>query len=264
MPITAALTASVALLLTAAAVPADARGGGSVPADPAPAGAQRPYEAEVAGPRNLDRLDVSVTRQPGTRHGVTVDFDRRSRTAEGITPAGARRFVFLFDPSVSFNLSAFPTCAASVLRAGGPQACPAGAQVGGGASTNLQGVETPVYLLNTRFDNGEFGLLVSIPSTGVVLEQTLEKVSGPYRGDYRYAFDEIILPTATPPQNRAGTSRFQLSFGATREVTGPGGRTRSVSLVESRASSYRPLEFGLWSQFVTGQTILPTDTARIS
>jgi hypothetical protein len=98
----------------------------------------------------------------------------------------------------------------------------------------------------------------------VLLEQTLDRAALPYREDYRLVLDEIVPPTSTPPQERADTSRFQLSFGATRTVTDHAGRQRVVSLVESRASGRDELKFGLWSHFVTGQTVVPTDTARVS
>ncbi|TCO50114.1 hypothetical protein EV646_102187 [Kribbella antiqua] len=105
----------------------------------------------------------------------------------GTTPAAARRFVFLWDPSISLNNKDFPTCASSVVRAQGPAACPAESHVGGGTSTNLQGETTPVYLLNTRYANGAYGLIVSIPAAGVVLDQTLEKAAAPYRHTYKLA-----------------------------------------------------------------------------
>lgn len=228
--------------------------------DPAPSGAQRPYEPDVTGPKNIDRLDVTVTRNDASSgKGVTVAYDRHSRTAEGVTPAAARRFVFLFDKSITLNNKAFPTCASAVIRDQGPAACPAGSHVGGGTSTNLQGQTTPVYLLNTKYANGDYGLIVSIPATGVLLEQTLEKASTPYRPRYRLAIDEIIPVSSTPPEQRAGTSRFQLSFGATRTLG-----TKTVSLVESTASNHRRLNFALWSHFVTNQTVLPTDNPTIT
>jgi len=233
--------------------------------DPAPYGQQRPYEPDVAGPKNLDRLDVTVTRNDASSgKGVTVAYDRHSRTAEGVTPAAARRFVFLFDKSISLNNKDFPTCASAVVREQGPDACPADSQVGGGTSTNLQGQTTPVYLLNTQYANGDYGLIVSIPAAGVLLEQTLEQAATPYRPAYKLAIDEIIPVSSTPPQQRAGTSRFELSFGATRTITNPDGTTRTVSLVESTAPAHGRLNFSLWSHFVTGQTVLPTDNPTIT
>jgi hypothetical protein len=208
---------------------------------------------------------VTVTRNDASSgKGVTVAYDRHSRTADGTTPAAARRFVFLFDKSLSLNNKDFPTCASEVIRKQGPIACPVGSHVGGGTSTNLQGQTTPVYLLNTRYANGDYGLIVSIPAAGVLLEQTLERAAAPYRPTYKLAIDEIIPVSSTPPQQRAGTSRFQLSFGATRTITSTDGKPRTVSLVDSTTHPQRPLNFALWSHFTTGQSVLPTDKTTIT
>ncbi|MEJ1111503.1 MULTISPECIES: hypothetical protein [unclassified Kribbella] len=87
---------------------------------------------------------MTVTRNNASSgKGVAVAYDRHSRTAERTTPAAARRFVFLFDRSISLNNKDFPTCATEVVRQQGPAACPAGSHVGGGTSTNLQGQTTP-------------------------------------------------------------------------------------------------------------------------
>ncbi|MBA2805967.1 hypothetical protein E0500_000385 [Streptomyces sp. KM273126] len=54
-----------------------------------------------------------------------------------------------------------------------------------------------------------------------------------------------------------GTRRFELTWGATRR-TGDG---RSVSFAETAARPGAELGIGLWSEFVTGQTVLPETTA---
>ncbi|WP_207943360.1 hypothetical protein [Actinomadura sp. KC345] len=61
-----------------------------------------------------------------------------------------------------------------------------------------------------------------------------------------------------PPEQRAGTARFELSFGATRVADG-----RAVGFAETTAPAGAELRFGLWSEFVTGQIALPTDTALL-
>jgi hypothetical protein len=247
--------AAAALAGTAALTPLAQAASAAPPPDPAPGGPQRPYEPDVEGTDNVDTLDVTATSGPG--RSVTVDFDRRSRAAEGTAPAGARRFVFLFDSSVSFRPEAFPTCARSVVEADGVAACPPGSRVGEGLGNWPDGSEHEVAVVNTRVD-GEPGVLVVIPGLGSILEQTFERVVDPYRGDYRWAADEIVPPSPVPPGERAGTTRFQLSFGATREVRGS-----TVGFVETSAQPGDELRFGLWSEFVTGQVVLPTDTARL-
>ncbi|AKH81254.1 hypothetical protein AA958_02655 [Streptomyces sp. CNQ-509] len=245
----AVLAGAVALTpLAQAAAPAAAP-------DPAPGGPQRPYEPDVEGTDNIDTLDVTATRGPG--RSVTVAFDRRSRAAEGTTPVAARRFVFLFDSSVSLRPESFPTCARAVVEAGGVAACPPGSLVGEGLGTWPDGSEHEVTVVNTRVD-GTPGVLVVIPGAGSILEQTFERVADPYRGDYRWAADEILPPSPVPPGERVGTTRFQLSFGATREDRG-----RTVGFVETTARPGDELRFGLWSEFVTGQVVLPTATVRL-
>ncbi|MEU6799021.1 hypothetical protein ABZ907_45635 [Nonomuraea wenchangensis] len=234
---------------------APAASASAAPSDPAPGGPQRPYEPDVEGTKNLDSLSVTATR--GAGRSVTIAFDRRSRAETGQVPAGARRFVFLFDRSVSFNPGAFPTCARAVIEQRGVEACPEGSRIGGGQGQTADGRTQEVHAVNTRLGR-EPGLLVVIPDTGVILEQTLERVSDPYRRDYRWAWDEILPPTSVPPQDRAGTTRFQLSFGATTEHKG-----RTVGFAETTAKPGDRLSFGLWSEFVTGQVILPTDRTTL-
>ncbi|MEV5826990.1 hypothetical protein AB0L25_15550 [Spirillospora sp. NPDC052242] len=227
---------------------------GSFP-DPAPGGPLRPHEPDVTGPRNLDAITVQATRNAG--RSVTVAFDRRSRTAQNTVPAAARRFVFLFDRSISFNPEAFPTCARTTIDTEGVRACPPGSQVGSGRLTAFDGTEQDVLLFNSRVD-GMRGALVVIPEAGMVLEQTFERASAPYRRAHRWTLDEIVPPTPVPPGQRAGTARFELSFGATRMVDG-----RPVGFAETTARPGARLRFGLWSEFVTGQIALPTDTAKL-
>ncbi|WP_433466921.1 hypothetical protein [Spirillospora sp. CA-128828] len=242
-------TGLAATVLVVLAVPAAAA---TAPPDPAPGGPQRPFEPDVTGPRNLDSLQVTATKDEG--RSVTVAFDRRSRTAEGTVPAGARRFVFLFDRAISFNPEAFPTCARTTIVTDGADACPPGSHVGRGIGTSFDGSEQPVLAFNTRI-GALPGVLVVLPETGVILEQTFERVSTPYQGTYRWALDEILPPTSVPPQDRAGTSRFRLSFGATTHRHG-----RPIGFAETSARPGTPLRFGLWSEFVTGQKALPTST----
>lgn len=247
--------AAAVLAGTAALTPLARAAAPAPPPDPSPGGPQRPYEPDVEGTDNVDTLDVTATRGPG--RSVTVAFDRRSRAAEGTTPAGARRFVFLFDRSVGFRPESFPTCARAVVEAAGVAACPSGSRVGEGLGTWPDGSEHEVAVVNTRVDGGP-GVLVVIPGVDTILEQTFERVRDPYRGDYRWAADEILPPSAVPPGERAGTTRFQLSFGATRADRG-----RTVGFVETTARPGDELRFGLWSEFVTGQVVLPTATARL-
>lgn len=242
---------TTALVIAGAAATASA---GSFP-DPAPGGPLLPHEPDVDGPRNLDGITVQATRNAG--RGVTIAFDRRSRTAQNTVPAAARRFVFLFDRSITFNPEAFPTCARTTIDEQGVRACPPGSQVGSGRLTAFDGTEQDVLLFNSRI-NGMRGALVVIPQAGMILEQTFERASAPYRRDHRWTLDEIVPPTPVPPGQRAGTARFELSFGATRMVDG-----RPVGFAETTARPGTRLRFGLWSEFVTGRTALPTDTARL-
>ncbi|XVQ13699.1 hypothetical protein ACQP1W_14515 [Spirillospora sp. CA-255316] len=251
--------ASAALAAAFAAVPAGLVPAASayerVPPDPAPGGPERPYEPDVPGPENLDSLTVTATRGEG--RSVTVAFDRRSRTADGSVPAAPRRFVFLFDRSIGFNPEAFPACTAELVREKGAQACPPGSQVGSGRSTSADGTLRDILVFNAEV-GALRGALVVIPDTGVILEQTFERASPRYRGDYRWTLDEIVPPDGNPPGQRQGTARFELSFGATRTVKG-----RPVGFAETSARPGTSLKFGLWSEFVTGQVALPEDRTRL-
>jgi hypothetical protein len=114
-----------------------------------------------------------------------------------------------------------------------------------------------VHAFNTRIGRSP-GVLVVMPASGVILEQTLEWVSSPYRKGYRWALDEIVPPTSVPPQERVGTTRFQLSFGATRRHHG-----RTIGFAETTARTGDELRFGLWTEFVTGQVLLPTARTQL-
>ncbi|MFC7585000.1 hypothetical protein ACFQYP_15600 [Nonomuraea antimicrobica] len=164
-----AIIASVSLSVFAPAATASA-----APPDPTPGGPQRPYEPDVEGTENVDSLSVTATR--GAGRSVTIAFDRRSRAATGTVPAGARRFVFLFDPSVSFNPGAFPTCARTVIERQGVRACPEGSRVGGGLGQTADGLSQEVLAFNTKVGRLP-GVLVVLPASGVILEQTFERVS---------------------------------------------------------------------------------------
>ncbi|MDX3107531.1 hypothetical protein [Nonomuraea angiospora] len=153
---------------------------------------------------------------------------------------------------MNFNPDAFPTCARTVIEKQGVQGCPAGSQIGGGRGESANGESQEVLAFNTRVGRLP-GVLVVLTASGMILEQTLERVANPYREDYRWALDEILPPTSVPPQERAGTTRFQLSFGATRQYRG-----RTIGFVETAAKPGDTLGFGLWSEFVTGQVLLPT------
>lgn len=237
-------------LLLALAGPGSASGagfGGTLP-DPTPGGPQRPYEPDVAGPVNIDGLTSAVVRDGGTEHGVRVAFDRTSRAEPAGPPAAARRFVFMFDRALVFHPDAFPVCARAVIEAEGVDACPGGSRIGAGTSHSYPDGSTEVYAFNTRYATGARGALVVVPANGTILELTWERVTGPYRQlGYLWALDEILPPTAVPPQDRVGTRRFELTWGATRDV---GGRT--VSFAELR-SGHAAVRTGLWGEFVTGQ-----------
>ncbi|MEU6642122.1 hypothetical protein ABZ863_06185 [Saccharomonospora sp. NPDC046836] len=243
---------AVTLLITLAATPASAA---SWPL-PTPGGPAAPDEPPADGPANIDQLAVTVHQDGGTRNGIEVAFDRTSRTATGEKPAAASQFVFLFDESIRFNPERFPTCEREQFEAGGPDACPAGSRVGSGTARVYPDTTAEVAVFNTRYASGMRGVLITIPATGGVLENTFEPVTGLYRKDYRWASDEL-LPSALPPGERTATTRFQVSFGAT--FTDARGRTHSF--VESVARPGKQLDFGLWSRFVTGQVLLPTTEA---
>ncbi|MEV0781191.1 hypothetical protein [Streptomyces sp. NPDC050428] len=259
--VTTALTAGA--LLLAGTGPATARGAATgaataAPSDPAPGGPQRPYEPDVPGPRNIDTLSVAVTPDGGTRRGVRVGFDRTSRSDAGGAPAGARRFVFLFDESLDFRPDAFPVCAREVIETAGVDGCPDESQVGRGTSHVYPEGTADVVAFNTRHANGLRGALVVIPASGTILELTWERVTAEYRQrGYGWALDEILPVTAVPPQDRAGTLRFQLEWGATRRA----GDGRGVSFAQLAGERDEKLRFGLWSWFVTGQIALPRATA---
>lgn len=222
---------------------------------PTPGGPLPPAEAPIDGPTNLDGLAITVRPDRGYLTGITVEFDRTSRTATGEKPAAAQQFVFLFDKSIRFNPERFPTCDRSALTASGPAGCPAGSQVGSGAAEIYPGTAADVLVFNTRYANGDRGVLITIPATGAILENTLEPVADGYHADYSVGFDEL-LPSPRPPQDRPATTRFRVSFGAVHTDD-----TGTHSFVESFALPGQQLKFGLWSRFVTGQTITPTSYA---
>ncbi|MCP9621169.1 hypothetical protein NMK54_13480 [Nocardia otitidiscaviarum] len=239
--------------VAAAAMCAGLLGAGAAGAEPpSPGGPMPPAEAPVDGPANLDGLTVRVRPDGGYLTGVTVEFDRTSRTESGEKPAAAQQFVFLFDRSVRINAERFPTCARAVLAARGPAGCPAGSQVGVGAAEIYPDRSAQVLVFNTRYANGDRGVLITIPATGGILENTLEPVSDGYRADYGVALDEL-LPSPLPAAQRPATTRFRVTFGATRTD-----HTGTHSYLESFALPGTPLKFALWSHFVTGQIIEPT------
>ncbi|WP_307874722.1 hypothetical protein [Frankia nepalensis] len=181
-----------------------------------------------------------------------MTFDRHSRTADGATPAAARRFVFLLDSSIRLNPDAFPICTRETVQAAGVAACPPESVVGSATGSYQDGSQVQAVAVNSQIAGGP-GILLAFPTTGLILEQTLERVSPPYQSTYTWAIDELLPPTATPPRDRPGTSRFVITFGA---VTHHDGRT--VSYLET-ADPRCAHHFGLWSEFVTGQVVLPTD-----
>ncbi|WP_221639362.1 hypothetical protein [Nocardia bhagyanarayanae] len=198
---------------------------------------------------------MSVYPSPGTLTGVSVHFDRASRTETGQKPAAANQFVFLFDRSIRPNPHRFPSCSRAVLATNGVAACPAGSKVGTGVADFYPEGRVQVVVFNTVHPSGESGVLITIPATGAILENTFEPVADAYRGEYGWGSDEL-LPSPLPPDQRGATVRFQVSFGAT--YTDEHG---THSYLESFALPGQQLRFGLWSRFVTGQTILPTATA---
>lgn len=213
----------------------------SDPPHPAPLGPQRPYEARVDGPVNIEGGYAEVERL-GT--GVSVTFDGLRHTESGEKPAASREFVFLFDRTIRFNPLAFPTCSRAQLAAA---ACPAGSKVGAGLAEFYPAGSAEVAVYNTRFPNGMRGVLITIPATGTVLDNTLEPVVGTYQRNYTWGLHEIIPPDATPPELRGSTTRFLVTFGASWQ-----GR----NFVESHAPVGRQLNLGIWSHYVTGQTTL--------
>jgi hypothetical protein len=245
--------AAIAAALLTGALAAPSAATPALP-DPAPGGPAHPVEPEVEGPANIDTLDAAVRPDGGTRDGILVTFDRRSSTASGEKPAAPGRFVFLFDKSISFHPEHFPTCDRETIETAGPAACPPESLVGTGrAETYGQDGAAEVKVFNTTYKGDGRGVLITIPATGAIFENTLEQVSVPYRPDYRWAFDELIVPSSTSPQERPASSRFTVEFGATREANGT-----TYSFAESTAPPGRSLDFGLWSRFVTGQVVLPT------
>ncbi|GAB3467355.1 hypothetical protein [Actinophytocola sediminis] len=223
------------------------------PPHPTPFGPQRPYEPDVPGPTNIEGGEVLVSRDAdGERRGVEITFDTRRHTESGEKPAAPREFVFLFDDSIRFDVRSFPTCGRDVLADQGADACPPGSLVGRGRAEFHGGGEAEVLVHNTTFANGLRGVLITIPATGTILDNTLKQVSGPYRDDYRWGLHEIIQPDGVPPQDRGATSAFKVTFGGTWQ-----GR----SFVESAAAPGRPLNIGVWSHYVTGQVTLTETTA---
>lgn len=256
----AAGLAAVVVLWVAATTGASASGtsGTFSPPDPAPGGPQRPYEPDVPGPRNIDSLSVAITPDGGTRNGVRIAFDRTSRAEPQGAPAAARRFVFLFDRSISFRPASFPTCARTTIEQEGVGACTAASRIGTGTSHLYPEGTAEVLVFNTVHPSGLRGALVVIPDSNVLLELTWERVTEPYRQlGYRWALDEIVPPSPTPPQERVGTRRFQIAFGAKLQ-TADG---RVVSFARTTAERGSVLRTGLWSEFVTGQVALPQTTS---
>jgi hypothetical protein len=219
--------------------------------DPAPYGPQRPYEPDVPGPVNIETGEASVTKDGGTPKGVIVTFDTQRTTESGEKPAAPRRFVFLFDRSIRFNSELLPTCDRATLEQG--RACPEGSKVGSGRAEFYPVGTGEVVVYNTKYANGMRGVLITIPATGAILQNTFERVSRPYQDEYTWGSDEIIPPDATPPQDRGVTKAFNVSFGAVHK-----GR----SFVESHAPAGRNLRIGVWGQYVTGQVLLGEQTVK--
>ncbi|RSM91567.1 hypothetical protein DMH04_00795 [Kibdelosporangium aridum] len=240
------LTAVLAFIAT----PAVALAGDSYP-HPTPFGPQRPYEPDVAGPVNIDRGSVTYTEDGGSRYGVKISFTSQRSTTTGVEPAAARQFVFLFDRSVHFNPYMFPTCDRSVIAKHGAAACPEGSQVGSGRAVFFRGGESDVLVFNTTFDKGLRGVLIHIPVTGAILENTLERVVGHYRDDYGWGLNEILPVSDVPPQERPSTKEFYVTFGAVY---------KGQSFVRSFARPGAELAVGVWSEYVTGQTTLVEGT----
>ncbi len=210
-------------------------------AHPAPLGPQRPYEPAVPGPENIESGTAFVERL-GT--GVAVTFDGTRGTATGEKPAAPREFVFLFDNSIRFDPFAFPTCDRAQLAA---QACPPGSKVGSGRAEFHPAGAADVAVYNTKFANGMRGVLITIPATGTVLDNTLEPVVGDYQRRYTWGLHEIIQPDSTPPGERGSTTRFTVTFGATWQ---------GKDFVRSYARPGSQVNLGIWSHYVTGQKTL--------
>ncbi|RSN71954.1 hypothetical protein [Actinomadura sp. WAC 06369] len=199
----------------------------------------RPHEPDVTGPRNLDGITARATRNAG--RSVTVAFDRRSRTAQDTVPAAARRFVFLFDRSITFTPEAFPTCARTTIDAEGVQACPPGSRVGSGRSTAFDGSGQDVLLFNSRVD-GVPGALVVIPEAGMILEQTFARASAPYRRTHRWTLDEIVPPTPVPPGSARGNGPLRALLRRHPHGRRPPGRLRRDHGTPRRTPPLRPME----------------------
>lgn len=152
--------------------------------------------------------------------------------------------MFLFDRSIRFNPLAFPTCSRAQLAAA---ACPTGSKVGAGRAEFYPTGAAEVAVYNTRFPNGMRGVLITIPATGTVLDNTLEPVVGTYQRNYTWGLHEIVPPDATPPELRGSTTRFLVTFGAS---------WRGRDFVESHAPVATQLNLGIWSHYVTGQVTL--------
>lgn len=182
-------------------------------AHPAPLGPQRPYEPAVPGPTNLESGTAEVTR---LGNGVAITFDGHRSTPTGAKPAAPREFVFLFDNSIRFDPLAFPTCSRAQLAA---SACPTGSKVGTGRAEFYPAGAAEVAVYNTKFANRMRGVLITIPATGTVLDNTLEPVVGTYQRNYTWGLHEIVPPDATPPAERGSTTRFVVTFGATWQAT---------------------------------------------
>ncbi|WP_238412861.1 hypothetical protein [Saccharothrix deserti] len=223
-------------------------------ADPAPAGPRLPHQPDVPGPTNIEDGAVDVTTDGGK--GVLLEFKTRRWTESGEKPAAPRRFVFLFDDSVRFNTTAFPTCDRTTIERDGVGACPAGSRVGGGTAELYPTGSADVAVFNAAFADGTRGVLITIPATGTILENTFERVSHPYRDRYTWGSDEIFPPSAVPPQDRAVTRAFTVTFG---------GRHDGRSFAETDTPVGRPMDFGVYSHYVTGQITLTEErTTRTS
>ena len=218
--------------------------------DPAPQGAVRAAEPDVPGPENLDLIEASAQPDGGGADGIEVVFDRTSRTATGEKPAAPRRFVFLFDQSVSFHPEVFPVCERAVIASRGFAGCPEGSRIGGGHADTFPGRTAELAVFNTRYADGARGMLITVPATGAIFENTFEPLVEPYRGVYRVGSDEILPTSPVPPGERAASSRFRVTFGATRR---DGDQVHSF--VRSNAAPGTPLRFGYWGEFVTGQVV---------
>ncbi|WHT21655.1 hypothetical protein N8J89_11490 [Crossiella sp. CA-258035] len=245
------LSTVAVIALVAAPGLASAAPGGAHP-HPTPFGPQRPSEPAVTGPVNIDKGSVTYARDGGSRFGVTVSFAGLRSTSTGVEPAAARQFVFLFDRSVHFSPHLFPTCDRSVIAKRGPAACPPGSQVGSGRAVFHRGGESEVLVFNTVLGKGRRGVLIHIPVTGAILENTLERVVGDYRESYGWGLDEILPVSDIPPQDRPSTKEFYVTFGAVHN---------GQSFVRSLARPGARLSVGVWSEYVTGQTTLTEGTA---